>query len=389
MRSTRSGDQTAAEVGAPAAPVGSRLSNPADRKRYIRHHPILGYEYTPGARYTLPRPGGGSYTLDVNSAGIRASREYALQKPAGTFRILAFGDSFAAGQFLSNEHRFSEILERRVPHLEAMNFGLEGTGTDQQLLAYEHIGRRYEHDAVMLLPFLQNIRRNLVEARPALDPETGRQVLLPKPRFELVDGRLELRNVPVPDERRPFDEHDAETLRGTDADTGLLRRMKDELSRVWVVRQAKKILYPLLRYDPFPEYGDPESPGWRLMAAIIRRIKELAGPRPLLIVPLVYVSYVRYGMSRSYWDRFSSLADGRGTYAIDVLPYFRRLGSDAVRCFQEPHDSHMSADGHLVLAHALETEMRSLGLLAADGATVSGRAGAAASPATLTARERA
>jgi hypothetical protein len=365
MRSTPSGDGRAAASGA-AAPAAPKLSNPLDRKPYIRHHPILGYEYAPGTRYTLLRPGGGDYVLAVNSAGIRSSRDYSLEKPPATFRILAFGDSFAAGQFLSNEHRFSEILERRVPGLEVINFGLEGTGTDQQVLMYEHVGRRYEHDAVMLLPFLQNIRRNMVEARPSLDPETGRQVLLPKPRFALVDGRLELRNVPVPDERRPFDEGDAATLRGTDADVGLSRQVKDGLSRLWLVQQAKKVLYPLLRYDPFPEYKDPRSAEWLLMAALIRRFKELAGQRPLVIVPLFYVSYVRYGMSRAYWQRFGSLADGRGTYAIDVLPHFRRLGPDAIRCFQEPHDAHLSADGHLVLADALAAEMRSMGLLPPD-----------------------
>lgn len=364
MRSTPSGSgQVTASPGAAPAPAAGKLSNPLDRKPYIRHHPILGYEYVPDTRYTLPRPGGGTYALTVNSAGIRASREYAFQKAPGTYRILAFGDSFAAGQFLSNEHRFSEILERRVPALEVINFGLEGTGTDQQLLMYEHLGRRYEHDAVMLLPFLQNIRRNMVEARPSLDPETGRQVLLPKPRFELVGGRLELRNVPVPEERRPFDEGDAATLRRTDAEVGLSRRLKDELSKFWLVRQAKRVLYPLLSYDPFPEYKDPRSPEWQLMAALIRRFKELAGERPLLIVPLFYVSYVRYAMSRAYWERFGSLADDGGIFPVDVLPRFRQLGAEAARCFQEPHDSHMSADGHLVLAEEIEAVLGRLGLL--------------------------
>jgi hypothetical protein len=364
MRSIPFGNGQAADL--PSTTSGSaawKLTNPLDRKPYIRHHPIIGYEYAPDTRLTLPRPGGGTYSLAVNSAGVRASREYSLDKPPGTFRILAFGDSFAGGQFLSNEHRFSEVLERRVTNLEVINFGLEGTGTDQQLLMYEHLGRRYEHDLVLLLPFLQNIRRNLVEARPSLDPQTGRQVLLPKPRFELVGGRLELRNVPVPQERKPFDERDAGTLRGTDADVSRSRRLKDALDKLWAMRQAKKVVYPLVRFNPFPEYKDPLSREWLLMAAIIRRLKELAGGRPLVIVPLFYVSYVRYRMGRAYWHRFQSLADGSGTYAIDVLPHFRKLGAEAVRCFQEPHDSHMSADGHLMLADVLEREMRRMGLL--------------------------
>ena len=167
-----------AEPPPAAGPKAPRtaLGNPLDLKPYIRHHPLIGYEYVPGTRYTLPRPGGGTYTLNINSAGIRSDREYSPAKPAGVYRILVFGDSYAAGQYQSNEHRFSELMERRHPGLEVINFGLEGTGTDQQLLIFEEIGRRYEHDLVVLMPFLQNIRRNTVESRVSRDPKTGRNV---------------------------------------------------------------------------------------------------------------------------------------------------------------------------------------------------------------------
>jgi hypothetical protein len=37
-------------------------------------------------------------------------------------------------------------------------------------------------------------------ALEAFDAETGSRILRGKPRFELIDGQLELRNVPVPGE---------------------------------------------------------------------------------------------------------------------------------------------------------------------------------------------
>ena len=40
------------------------------------------------------------------------------------------------------------------------------------------------------MPFLQNIRRNMVEARVSIDPKTLAKVLAPKPRFELKNGQL-------------------------------------------------------------------------------------------------------------------------------------------------------------------------------------------------------
>jgi hypothetical protein len=50
-------------------------------------------------------------------------------------------------------------------------------------------------------------------------------------------------------------------------------------------------------------------------------------------------------------------------YVIDLLPHFQKLGAEAVRCFQAPHDVHFSTYGYLVIAEALEGELNRLGLL--------------------------
>ena len=179
---------------------GGDASSSIDTKPYVEHDPLIGYRYTPNLDVILPRPGGGTYHFQTNSRGIRSSREYPFKKPPGTTRIILCGDSMSAGQFVSNEQRMSEQLERRVPGLEVINLSLEGSGTDQQLLLYENVGLQYEHDFVILMPFLSNLRRNMVAAREAFDAKTGSKVLRGKPRFELLGGRLELRNVPVPKE---------------------------------------------------------------------------------------------------------------------------------------------------------------------------------------------
>lgn len=334
-----------------------------DIKPFIRYHPVIGYEYIPGIQQTLPRPGGGSYTITINSAGIRSCREFAKPKPVGVFRILAFGDSFAAGQYVSNEQRFSELLERRVPGLEVINFGLEGSGTDQQLLLFEDVGRHYEYDAILLLPFLQNIRRNVAEAREAVDPMTLERVLLPKPRFELLGEELVLRNVPVPQDKRVLIAGDTAALSATDADLSASGRLKSRLNRSRVVRGLKHVVYSLVPWEPFPEYKSPHGKAWLLMEAIIRRLKRGAGARPLAIVPVFYSSYVTHRMARNYLARFRALAEGHEIIVIDLLPYFKRLGHEAARCFQEPEDCHFSRLGHLVVADALQAELMRAGWL--------------------------
>lgn len=331
-----------------------------DAKPYVEHHPIFGYRYIPGTDMELPRPGGGRYHIQVNSDGIRADREYDLKKAPGTYRIIVCGDSMPAGQYVTNSHRFSELLERRIPGLEVINLALEGSGTDQQCLLYEHVGLKYEHDLVILLPFLQNVRRNMVEAREGIDPKTGLPVMRPKPRFELVNGRLVLRNVPVPMEISA----DAIAKRGgTDAQRTFSSQLKTRLSGLPGAAWCKRALYRFMPWEPFPEYRNPQSPEWRLMEAIIHRFKALADTRPLIVAPTVYSNYLRFHMARNYWDRYVSLAAVPGIYPMDLLPHFKAVGAEAVRCFQEPHDMHFSSYGNLVLADAIECELRLAGLL--------------------------
>jgi hypothetical protein len=99
------------------------------------------------------------------------------------------------------------------------------------------------------------------------------------------------------------------------------------------------------------------------MEAIIRRLKASAGQRPLVVVPTFYENYVRYRMSRAYWRRFASLGSIPGVQVIDLLPRMKKLGADAIRCFQAPYDVHFSAYGHLMIAEILATELSGLGLI--------------------------
>jgi hypothetical protein len=349
MRSTLSGE--------PSSPP-----KVVDSKPYVEYHPTVGYRYKCNVRQVLPRPGGGEYTLVTNSVGIRSEREYAVPKPAGICRIVVLGDSFAAGQYVSNDQRFSEIMERRLAGVEVMNFALEGTGTDQQLLIFESMAKAFDPDIVLLLPFLQNIRRNLVDARAAYDPRTLKPVLRQKPRFELMPGgKLELRNVPVPDQAGPSEDGDGAVK--SDTDRSFKHRLKVRLNGLFFMSAAKKVIYRLMPWEPFPEYKSPDTHAWRLMEAIIRRLHQSADQKPLVIIPIFYSSYVMYRMARNYWDRFDSLTSTKNIYSIDLLPFFQKLGKNAQRCFQDPYDVHFSAQGNLLLADVLERELRRLRLL--------------------------
>jgi lysophospholipase L1-like esterase len=91
--------------------------------------PELGYELVPGSEYK-----GGT----ISSRGLR-DREYAIPKPAGTFRIACVGDSICFGYDVRPEETLSSRLEALLNELyaddalvyEVLNFGVTGYNVDQ------------------------------------------------------------------------------------------------------------------------------------------------------------------------------------------------------------------------------------------------------------------
>lgn len=127
-----------------------------------------------------------------------------MRRTPGLRRVLLFGDSFTPGDGVSDGLRYAELLETLLPDVEAYNYGLPGSGTDQQYLAWREHARDVEHDLVVCAVLVENIRR--VTARYRLTRNFGELEVLPKPYFELDPaGGLRLGHVPVPKRPVPAD----------------------------------------------------------------------------------------------------------------------------------------------------------------------------------------
>ena len=232
-------------------------------RRLMRYHPRIGQTYIPGLRARVPHPGGG-YLVMTNAQGFRCRHDFEPSRSAGVKRALLFGDSFTAGDAVSNRFRYGDLLEERVAGLEVYNFGLPGTGTDQHFLAFEEFARDVEYDLAIIAVLVENIRRVAARYRASRD-RAGNVSLVAKPFFTLSGDRLELGHVPVP--KRPLRE-DEVTDESEYVDRGgrlePLRRMVRRLGLKDVVQRAT-------RYQPVPAYDDRENRDWRLMRAILRR----------------------------------------------------------------------------------------------------------------------
>jgi hypothetical protein len=156
---------------------------------FYRPDLVRGWSLRPGAEGWW-RKEGPAY-VRINSAGLR-DVEHAVAKPPGRLRIAVLGDSCAEALQVPVGQTFWKLLERRLAScpaaggrgVEALDFGVAGYGTAQELLTLRQQVWRFQPDVVLLAFYPGNDVRN--NARP-LEQDPLR------PYFTLgQDGKLEL-----------------------------------------------------------------------------------------------------------------------------------------------------------------------------------------------------
>jgi hypothetical protein len=105
----------------------------------------------------------------INGQGLRANREYSLQKPPGTCRIGLFGDSFFFGLEADYKNTLGALLQQHLReggvNAEVLNFAVGGFGTAEMLQTYEKFGLKFDPDIVIFSweasDFNDNVRSDL------------------------------------------------------------------------------------------------------------------------------------------------------------------------------------------------------------------------------------
>ena len=326
----------------------------------MRYHPDIGTSYMPSLKLRVAGESGG-YLVRTNAAGFRSERDFARERLPGTFRAILFGDSQAAGDGLPNTQRFSDRLEQEVAGLEVYNYAISGTGPDQHFLAYKASGD-VEHDLVILAVHVENVRRvgrRIIESRDS----NGASIFYAKPYFELLDGELKLRNVPVPKQRWSEqtlpDEYKPHVYSYTE--TNLFSHLTGKNR---VAPQLPKILGPVRKlvrsaalrlsgFRPLPEYDAPDHPGWVLLRTILETWIRTS-PAPVLLVPIPhYVSFVSSRDPTCYRERFRELAEATGCHLYDPLPDLLKVPLEDRRLLWSEWSGHLSASAHKLLAELL------------------------------------
>ena len=304
-------------------------------RQIIRYDNLLGHTYVPNQNVRL-RYGNDGYFIKTDQHGFRNS-ENSLP---GKKTILLIGDSFTAGDGVPNESRFSDFLQKELD-CKVINLAVSGFGADQQILTYEKFSDQFPHDCVIFAPHLDDLKRNLLEAREGIDKSTGKATLIPKPYFTIDKDTLVLNNVPVPMERNGIE--DSNESPNTNS---FFSRAKNYMSR----RVLKNQLHP--------EFSDTNSAEWTLMHKLLERLIHAVGERPLIIAPIPFYDSVTYKEEPFYLNEFQKHQQNN-IRVLDIATPINSVHSIENDEIFLPLCGHFTKKAHKLVADVISAELRS------------------------------
>jgi hypothetical protein len=259
----------------------------ADNSRAVPD-PRLGFVGRPGYRSS-------DGDLSYDAHGFRptpAPEGMALEEPP----IVVVGDSFAHGDEVRDAESWPARLQPLI-HRRVVNAAMSGYGIDQMVLRAEIVAHEVKPAAIVLSFIADDVRR--AEMKRVWGAE--------KPYFELVDGRLVERNVPVPPPPDPRDTLDVwQRLFGWSA---LLDTVLEAVGwhYEWVIDYARVL---------------PRGEGEKLACPLLKRLAAIGVP------VLVVAEYDPYHWQDANWravtrktdDAVLACASAAGLATLDLFP---------------------------------------------------------------------
>lgn len=299
---------------------------PSDTRRHTQHDPELGWVHVPAL--TLPDLYGPGRGLSVNEQGFRARGVYPQDEPANRERVICSGSGNTLGRGVADDVAWCAQLETRLPRLQTVNMGQYGYGLDQSFLWYLRDGTDLAH-SVHIFAFSRSDFGRM---------QADRYEHRGKPRLRVVEGVLEIDNVPVPNSI-----HQGSWVT---ANATVLKRLR-----------AVQLVRPLV--DALTPAAAPPLSTGELADLSLRVFDELAevsdarGSRLLL----VYLpTFDDYETPRDLWRRrIRSAAKERNLRFVDLVEEIKTLPRrDAAALFQ-PNGSRLaySDSGHAWVARSL------------------------------------
>lgn len=301
----------------------------------------VGWRNAPNIDVTPDRMG----AIRTNSAGMRNHQEFTLDKPAGKRRLMIVGDSYSFGHGVSNDETYAYQLAALLPDWEVMNYAVSATGTDQNYLMYEHYGKPYKPDVVVLGFYALDYNRNTYSFRDYA-----------KPMFVPMgdDGSLMLTHVPVPTPEALLEDY---------------RSGRQQIGG-WHYSYALAVFKRALA-DRIKRDRDPGSLGRRTLTGIMERfvasVRAEGGTPVWVNFPIRDVLDEEESKYAVITDFAVAEAKRLGMPVIDMGPVFveQLAKHPEVKTFWRPEEvgGHMNAEGNRLTAFALRDLLQREGML--------------------------
>ena len=169
-----------------------------------------------------------------------------------------------------------------------------------------------------------------------------------KPYFEINSTGLVLKNQPVPKGSVKLDDIPNKDRAYIDwgGRNPLIGKIVNKLG-------IKNLLLQTTKYQPLPEYDNPQNPSWLMMKDILKQWKEeITCPAIVFLIPL-YHYIEEISDASNYQARFTNLTQELGIPLVDPLYYMQSHPLTERQSFRFKTDPHPTAKGHKVLAEAL------------------------------------
>lgn len=330
---------------------------------YMTFDSVLGWTIRPhGSR--------GGYRAD--GGGIRGDREHARTPPAGKVRIGAFGDSFTHATSVPNGQTWQDQVERLLPGVEVLNFGVPAYGLDQAYLRYRELGVHY-HPHVVFMGFMsENIKRGVNTFRPFYYPQSG--MPFSKPRFEIQGDQLVLIPNPMPtlDDYRQLLEKPDQVLPRLGEHDDYYRRHSHR-SRFDFLPSVRFAEVMATRFrEPVKQGGvyNTSSEAYRVALGTFEQFaREVRGNGSLPVAVFFPergdVRAHREGKPASYSPLRADL-EARGLQVIDLLGAFDRYDPEGE--LAQSHFVHYPREGNRMVGSYVRDVLAELGLDTLEGA---------------------
>jgi hypothetical protein len=307
--------------------------------------------------------------------------------------ISVYGDSFAMGAEVDDEHAWANVLAR-FESCRVNNYGMSGYGTDQAYLRFLRNEKETTSKVVVLTILAENIVRNVNQLRNLLVPSTRYGL---KPRYILgPDGELKLVPLSTPTEQEMKKiiadpsvlPHEYFSPGGPSAVSRLEFPYTVSIFRALTSFRVQAALKHIPYHTPFFE---PDHPAGGLgvtfgIAKLFRRDAEARHQAPLVVtIPLPNdLTFYREKHRWAYQPLIERLDQEKIPHLNIGERLLEKTGSgDPCKLYTKCAGGHLNEEGYRIFAEGVRDWLEKRGIMCGMGGSSS-----PSCPPTLTGRDR-